>query len=271
MKKTFMVSKYLEVFRLSFKMQIVWRFDVAMTILATLGKILAAWILWQAIFQGRDLVKGFSFHAMLSYYIISSIISSINFSDQISGEISELIRNGRFSGHMVTPVNPLGFFGFMTAGETCFHLGFSLAVAILCALLFRINVILTGNVIQMAMAILMVILGLMFMSCYHYFIGILAFKFLDINFFLHVQGSIIAFVTGSMIPLSLLPDSLLFVLRLFPFTHVAYTPAMLLSGQIDLREGLFGLAVIAGWTLAMFAISQFSYIRLRVNHDGVGI
>ena len=42
--------KYLEVFRWSFKMQIVWRFDVAMTMLATVVRILTAWVLWGAIF-----------------------------------------------------------------------------------------------------------------------------------------------------------------------------------------------------------------------------
>jgi ABC-2 type transport system permease protein len=263
--------KYTEVFRLSFKMQIVWRFDVAMTMVGTVGRILAAWILWQAIFTGHAMIKNFSFEAMLSYYIVSSIIASIDFSHQISGEVSYLIRNGRFSGHMVMPMNPLVFFSSMTAGESAFHLGFSLLAALICAVFFRINITITASFAGIILALVMIPLGLAFMACYHFFVGILTFKFLEIDFFMHVQGSIIAFATGALVPLSLLPNGMLEVLRFLPFTHVAYTPAMLLCGQISAAEGFFSLAVIAAWTMAMLAIAQWAYRYLRVKYDGVGI
>ena len=265
------MKKYLEVFRMSFKMQIVWRFDVAMTMVATAGRILAAWILWQAIFSQNMMIKGFSLSAMLSYYLVSSILSSIDFSGQISGEVSELIKNGRFSGHMVTPINPLFFFGSMTTGETAFHIGFSFLTAVLCAILFGINIIFTQDIAAILLAILLIFFGLAFMACYHYTIGILTFKYPEIGFFMHIQGSIIAFATGFYVPLSLLPDNVLNIIRFLPFPHVVFTPTMLLCGQTDIAEGLFSLAMIAVWTLIMFAISQYTYKRLRVKYDGVGI
>jgi len=265
------MRKYVEVFRLSFKMQIVWRFDVAMTMVATVARIVAARVLWQAVFEGKELVSGFGMEAMLSYYVVCSIVSSIDFSHQISGEVSWLIRDGKFSGHMVAPMNPMGFFGSMTAGESAFHLGFSLFAAAACAAAFGMGVALTADIPRILLGAAMVPLGLAFMAGYHFWVGTLAFKFLDIDFFLHVQGAVIAFATGSMIPLSLLPQAALSVLRLLPFTHVAYTPAMLLTGQIDAREGLFGLGVISAWTAAMLLIAQRAYGRLREKYDGVGI
>ncbi|MCL2810379.1 MAG: ABC-2 family transporter protein [Clostridia bacterium] len=265
------MRKYLEVFRLSFKMQIVWRFDVAMTMVATVARIVAAWVLWQAIFAGKELVGGFTVGAMLSYYVVCSIVSSIDFSHKISGEVCWLIRDGRFSGHMVAPMNPLGFFGSMQAGESAFHLGFSLIAAAICAVAFGMRVALSADILQILLAAAMIPLGLAFMAGYHFWIGTLTFKFLDIDFFLHVQGNVIAFATGALIPLALLPQGLLQVLRLLPFTHVVYTPAMLLTGQMATGEGLFGLGVLAMWTAAMLAIAQRTYGRLRVKYDGVGI
>ena len=265
------MKKYIEVFRLSFKMQIVWRFDVAMTMAATFCRIIAAWILWQAIFSANMQIKGFSLAAMLSYYIISSILSSIDFSHQISGEVSELIQCGTFSGHMVTPMNPLFFFSSMTAGESVFHLGFSFLAAVICAFIFRINLVITPDALNIVLAVAIILTGLAFMACYHYTIGVLTFKFIDIDFFMYIQGNIIAFVTGALVPLSLLPDSVLFVLRFLPFTHVIYTPAMLLCGQISAGEGLSGLALISAWTIIMFFVAQYAYNSLRVKYDGVGI
>ena len=265
------MKKCLSVFGLSFKMQIVWRFDVIMTMVATVGRILAAWILWQAIFSGHTTVKGFSLRAMLSYYILSSILCSIDFSNQVSGEVSELIRSGRFSGHMVRPMNPLGFFGSIIAGESAFHLGFSILAALICAAVFRISINFNGDFARIALALAIIPIGLMFMACYHFFVGILTFKFLEIGFFMHIQGCIIAFVTGSLVPLSLLPGSVLAALRFFPFTHVVYTPVMLLCGQAGAAEGLFALANLSLWTTAMLAIAQYTYRHLRVKYDGVGI
>ena len=301
------MKKYAEVFRLSFKMQIVWRFDLVMTIVSTAARMVAAYVLWSAIFDGAGSVggagiadgagiaggagyaggagsasgagiasgartiNGFTFDAMLSYYIVSSIIGAIDFSNHISGEVSYLIRSGRFSGHMVTPMNPLGFFGSMTAGQTAFHFGFSLLSAVFCALVSRVAFSATGDIACLLLAALIVPLGLAFMAAYHYLIGVLTFKFLDIDFFLHVQGSIIAFAQGAMVPLSMLPRNVLAALKFLPFTHVIYTPAMLITGNADAGDGLFGLCVILFWAAAAAAVAQRAYSRLRVVYDGVGI
>lgn len=265
------MKKYLEVFRLSFKMQIVWRFDVAMTAAATAGRILAAWILWSAIFAGRQRVGGFTFEAMLSYYIVSSFLTSLDMSGQISGEISDLIRGGRFSGHMVVPIDPLAFFGAMTAGESAFHLGFSLAAALICMFACGIRLSVAAGAPQVFLAIAMTLLGLAFMACLQYLIGIAAFRFQNIDFLLHVQANIFAFATGALVPLSLLPHAALFALELLPFPYVAYLPAMLLTGQAGVAAGVRGLAVIAVWAAAAAVAGPLVYNRLRVRYDGVGI
>ena len=265
------MRKYLEVFQWSFKMQIVWRFDTAMAMVATIGRIVAAWILWSTVFADKELVGGFTFEGMLSYYIIGSFLASLDMSNQISGEISYLIKNGGFSKHMVIPMNPFGFFGYMIAGESAFRLGFCLISAAVCALLFQINIIIIPDIARLLIAGGIVLLGLLFMAGYHYFIGILAFKFVDIEFFLHVQGNIIAFATGALVPLSLLPNAVVDILRFLPFTHVLYTPAMLLTGQISVSEGLFGLVVLLAWVSVILYVGQTAYRKLRVRYEGVGI
>jgi ABC-2 type transport system permease protein len=265
------MRKYLEAFRLSFKTQLVWRFDVAAAMLATVARILAAYIVWRAVFGSRALVGGFTFEAMLSYYIVGALLSALDFSRQLSAGVSELIRAGRFSGYMVMPMNPFGLCASMAAGESAFRLGFSLLAAVLCALLFGVGITLAHDLALLALGAVMGLVGLLFMDAYQYFIGILAFRFLDINFFLYVQDAVIAFAVGSMVPLSLLPGQVLYILRFLPFTHVVYTPAMLLTGQLGWREGLFGLFVLSAWMLAMLVIGQRTYSRLRKKYDGVGI
>lgn len=264
------MRKYFEVFYLSFKMQIVWRFDVAMTMLATIGRIFAAVILWGAVFDGRDLVGGFTYHGMLSYYLLSSFLTSINMGSEISGEVSYLIREGGFSKHMVVPMNPLYFFSFMAAGESAFHLGFSLVAAAFCAIVFRIPLAIAADAPQVIAAVFMVILGLIFMICFHYLLGILSFKFLSIRAFMFIANHLIEFATGALVPLLLLPDGLIRGLRYLPFYYVTYLPSMLLIGRGG-GEAVSGLCILGGWTIAAFLLIRFSYDRLRTRYDGVGI
>jgi ABC-2 type transport system permease protein len=81
------MKKYMEVAKVLFKAQLAWRFDIAFNMLFTVTKILFAYILWGAVFGERMEVAGFTFDAMLSYYIISSFISQMEMSDGVSGEI----------------------------------------------------------------------------------------------------------------------------------------------------------------------------------------
>lgn len=63
--------KYIEVAKIHFKTQLVWRFDIVFNMLFTLTKILFAYILWGAVFRQKNIVAGFTFNSMLSYYTIS--------------------------------------------------------------------------------------------------------------------------------------------------------------------------------------------------------
>ena len=264
------MKKYVEVFRLSFKMQLVWRFDVAMTMLATLGRIVAAWILWRIVYGERALVAGLSLQVMLSYYIVSAFLTSLDMSNQISDELSHLIRSGGFSKHMVTPMNPFGFFSAMVAGESAFHLGFSCLAALICTLLLNIQIVLVTDAAALLSALIMVPLGLLCMMCFHYLVAMLAFRFISIGSFLHAANALVAFLTGVLVPLALLPEWMTTFMRLFPFYYVTYLPSMLLIGQRS-NEAAAGLLILSLWTLGLLAAGNLTYHRLRVRYDGVGI
>ena len=98
------MKKYLEIAKTLFKAQMVYRFDVVMTVICTLAKILFAVVLWGAVFDGHETVAGFTYGEMLSYYIIAAFLSQIEMSEGVSGEISGRIRDGTFSKYMVLPV-----------------------------------------------------------------------------------------------------------------------------------------------------------------------
>lgn len=110
------MRKYTETALIYFKAQLIWRADTVFNMLFTVTKIIFAYVLWDAIFEGKEMIAGFTFHSMLSYYIISSFLSQIEMSGGISREISSRIRTGTFSKYMVIPVNIEKYFLAMETG-----------------------------------------------------------------------------------------------------------------------------------------------------------
>lgn len=264
------MNKYLEISKITFKAQLAWRFDIAVNVVFTIAKILFAFILWKGIFDQRSMVAGFTFDSMLSYYIINSFLSQLDMSGEVSNELSTRIRSGTFSKYMVIPVNIQGYFMAQTAGASVFYLIFNLIAAIVWIFVFGINFTFTTDPRLMLAALLLVLLGLIFMIQLNYFLGLLTLKFQDIFLFLMIKSNIVAFIAGTLVPLALLPDFVLQIMRYFPFYYTSYLPSMLLIGRNGNEIG-FGLITLGAWVLLFTGINKITYQRLRVKYDGVGI
>jgi ABC-2 type transport system permease protein len=264
------MRKYFEIAKIMFKTQLAWRFDIAVNVIFTIIKIIFAYLIWSTIFADHTMVAGFTFHTMLSYYIINSFLSQLDMSDGVSGEISSRIRGGTFSKYMVIPVNIQGYFIAQTAGASVFYMTFNMIAAVVWIFIFRIKFTFTSNPLLLGSAVLMVLLGLLFMIQLNYFLGLLTLKFQDIYLFLMIKNNLILFITGTMIPLTLLPEPIVAVMRLFPFYYISYLPSMLFIGRNG-TEIVYGLILLPVWILFFILINKYTYRRLRVRYDGVGI
>ncbi|MDF2905814.1 MAG: multidrug family transporter permease [Herbinix sp.] len=264
------MNKYLEISKITFKAQLAWRFDIAVNVVFTIAKILFAFILWRGIFDQRSFVAGFTFDSMLSYYIINSFLSQLDMSDKVSEELSSRIRGGTFSKYMVIPVNIQGYFLAQTAGASVFYLVFNLIAAVVWIFIFGIRFTFTGNPWLILAAVVFVLLGLIFMIQLNYFLGLLTLRFQDIFLFLMIKNNLVAFIAGTLVPLALLPELVLQVMRYFPFYYTSYLPSMLLIGRNGEEIG-YGLITLTAWVLSFMVINKIAYERLRVRYDGVGI
>lgn len=264
------MRKYLEVAKLLFKAQLAWRADIAVNMLMTVIKILFASVVWGAIFGVRDTVGGFTLQSMLTYYVVSSFLSQLDLSDGICGQISQRIRDGTFSKYMVIPTRPLGHFMAQNFGAVGMYMIFNLIAAFLWVVIFRIEFTITRDPWVLLGAALMVVMGLVFMVQLNFCIGILAFKFQDVWLFRMIEGNLVALITGTMVPLALLPEGLVSAMRLFPFYYVTYLPSMLIIGR-GAGELIQGLVTLAAWMGVFAALCPLLYGRMRRRFDGVGI
>jgi ABC-2 type transport system permease protein len=207
---------------------------------------------------------------MLSYYIIHSFLTQLDMSDQISNEISTKIRAGSFSKYMVVPVNIQGYFMAQSAGAAVFYLIFNLLAAVIWIFVFGIKFTFTADPLIILSALFLALLGLIFMLQLNYFLGLLTLKFQNIDLFLMIKNNLLAFIAGTLIPLVLLPESVLRIMRYLPFYYVSYLPSMLFIGR-NREELSYGFLIMLLWILFFAVLNKITYERLRVKYDGVGI
>ncbi|WP_435308880.1 ABC transporter permease [Sebaldella termitidis] len=264
------IKKYCEVAKINFKGCIIWRFDILANLLLTVTKITFAYILWKAVFGENDVIGGFTFYSMLTYYVTGAFLSGADMSKKISTEICTRVISGTFSKYIIIPVNIQIYFMAQNFGRLIFYLLLNIISLFTWIFILQISFSFTNNMYYLGTAAVMALLGLIFMTEFQFFIGILSFKFLEISMFRIIVDNIMVFITGAAIPLSLLPEAVTAVMRIFPFYYIIYLPSMLAIGRNG-NEALSGLIIIFAWVLAFFIINNLLYKRLRVLFEGVGI
>lgn len=264
------MKKYVETAKIMFKTQMAYRFDIITSMIFTISKILLAYVLWGAIFGKQSVISGFTFNSMLSYYIISSFLSQLDHSSSVGWQIAGEIRNGSFSKYMIRPIGIFRYFTAQMVGVTGFLLSFNLIAAMIWVFIFRINFVISSNYQIIFAALSLTVMGLLFMIQINYFIGILAFKFLDTGIFMMIKDNIVQFVTGALIPITLLPPEIIRVMTFFPFYYISYLPSMLLLGRSQ-NEIIPGIVILTLWNIVLGIINSLTYKSLKSVYDGVGI
>ena len=264
------MRKYMEVAKITFKSQLAYSFDVILRVILSFARIFLAFILWSAVFKERGEIAGFSFSMMITYYIITSYLRRLDQSDSIVGQLGGEIREGHFTKYLVKPVKPLWYFIFLSYSKTAFMFGINIAATLAAALIFRSYFImpLTGASILGAAALNL--LGLNFMILLNYFVAILSFRFVDIWAFNMIKNHIIDFLNGTLLPLALLPAAMQGIMKLFPFYHIFYLPAMVYMGYRT-NELPAAFIILAVWNVIMLVVNIVTYKSLKSSYEGVGI
>ena len=264
------MRKYIEITKIYIKTQMVWRADTIFNMLFTISRVIFAVILWKMVFAGRDILAGFTYQTMLTYYIISVFLGQMEQSRDIGYQMNEQIRNGTFSKYMVLPVDMKSYFLAMQLGKMIYYLAFDLLAVIVWVFLFRIQFTITTDVKIVLFALGLTVMGFYFMIQINYYLGLLTLKYEDIGTFLMIKDNIMALITGAIIPLALFPEEVIMLMKIFPFYYVTYLPSMLLLGRCE-EEVLIGFVVLVCWCVIMHFLIQATWQSYRKKYDGVGV
>ncbi len=252
---------YLAILRVGVSAALMYRanflFTAGLTLLVGIG---VQSFLWTAVYSGQSSrsIAGIPFEQMLLYVVCATLSLSLTRSGRIERMVAEEIRLGELSRYLLKPVGHAGYAIAMAAAERMVTLPVVLGLAAVA--MSSILPVPLAKVAEMLLAALpLLLLGMLVNFLLGLGISYLAF-WMDEVWTLHVVKDIsLWFLSGQLLPLSLLPSTAAQISALLPFQHLAYTPAGIMAELIPVSAlpgllahallwcGLLSCAVAALW------------------------
>ncbi|MGC6769226.1 ABC transporter permease [Enterococcus sp. LJL128] len=261
------MKKYLEIFKIEWKHSLIYRSDVGLTAVLSIFSILLSYLLWQTIFNGRETFNGSTLAQMVTYYLFVNLMTPFTNTDGLLNTFAEEIRQGTYSKYLVRPISPLTY--FITASYAQALFPFLITGSVLLTVFFSLNQYFEPIQLQnLLLALPVLLLGSLLNILISYIISLAAFKLTAISFLSVLQSTIKTFLSGSLIPLSLILPAVL--IKWLPFSYTLYYPAALCLGKNEEPYSSV-LFVLILWIALLYCTARFLQHKVQHNFEGVGI
>lgn len=254
------LGKVIEISKMVIKVNLSYVAGFWGTILSSILQVVILYYIWNAIYAGNDVINGMEKGQMITYIILTRVLVTI-FSYGINLFISDLILNGDISIELLRPIDfQLSMFS-RRLGDFLIQ---SLAVGL--PLLF-ISILLFGFVAPQSISIgflfiISTFLAMVISFLVEYFAGLMTFYTTNGWGIQNLKIFIISFLSGSLVPLSFLPQKIKLIFDVLPFKNMAYTPAAIYLGIVRGQEAYMSIVMQIAWIIFLVVISRMSYNSL---------
>lgn len=261
------------VLSLELKKAFSYRLDFWITfVVGTAIDIGVSYFLWKAVFlaQNAQVMAGYSFHAIVFYYLFASFTMRITRGND-RGYISQEIYDGGLTRYLLYPVSFLGYkfvthFAQQLLGILQFLIAFAFLFGIM-GLPADQNISASSILAGLGTCLLAGLLHFMLTTC----LELVAF-WQDVIWNLMVMlRFIVMLLGGGMIPLAFFPAWGQKLVALTPFPALIAFPVKTFLGQITLAEWFSNIGTIGLWAAVFATIASIVWTRGVRQYSGVGI
>lgn len=266
------MAKYWHVVAIGIQNSLVYRVNFLVRAVFELIPLLSLLLLWRAIFEGAegDDVGGYRLSELITYYLVVNIVSALTAVTEDDWQIASDIRDGRISQFLLKPVDYLRYrLSLFVAGRLVYT-----AAALIPTALFLLSQreYLEGPASVTHLACFVASLGMtaMLQFLVSFTMALLAFWVLEVATFIFILFAFEYVAGGHLFPLDLLPPFWRELLNLTPFPYMLYFPVRVYLGKVEGSELWTGMAIQAGWLLAVYLLARWVWRRGLRHYSAVG-
>ncbi len=232
--------------------------------------------LWWAVYAGRKaagaspLIGGMSYEDMVVYNTLMYVARGFSSVPGTMSDVSKDIKDGLLNRYLIKPMN---YFGY----QVMYRLAHKLVFWYIALFTFPPIFFLMRHYFSHMPTLwewLAFVVSLFIAFCigiqFCLIIGTLAFWFLEISGFLFVVMMMEFFMSGQLIPLNILPQSLHGILFLSPFGYEGYWPCVILMGKVPPEQLLPVLGRGFLWMAVFYGICQVMWKMGLKRYSAVG-
>lgn len=259
-----------------------YRGDFMLGTLMRFLPIITQIFLWGAIFDAvassaddgagpGERLGGYNFPDMVAYFLLTMIARAFSSMPGLAAGIATQVRQGEIKKYLIQPVDLIGFL-FLT------RIAHKLAYYAIALIPFALVFFLARGFFTegfpppytFAAFIVSLLLGFMIGFFLEASIGMVSFWLLEVNSLLLIFMLFSFFLSGHMFPLTLLPDSIEWVVNLLPFKYLAYFPAAIFLDKVPEEDLLRELLIELGWVVFFIVTCRVMYNRGVRRYSGFG-
>lgn len=266
-----MFARYLSIIKIEWTRQLTYRLDFFGYRFANFLEICVQLIIWSALFQSADNIRGYTFKEMITYVVIGWLITFITHNYGYEEVVAREIKDGTLSNFLVKPFPYIKYISARVVGRS--WMAFLTGVIMQCFLMLVLKKFMLppDSWISFLIIMPMVVFGFISRFLFSVLVGLLAFWTTETNGMFVAYRIVQNFLSGGYFPLDLLPSAIARLFYLTPFIYIFFLPTQLYLGKISLMQGLVGLGVQIMWILFLGLVIYAVWKRGLRKYEGIGI
>ncbi|MFH1456432.1 MAG: ABC-2 family transporter protein [archaeon] len=246
-----------------------YRFDFFVHLLLAPISLIVYYFLWKSIFgySGEDVINGFTFTTMISYYVISLVVGYFTWSE-VDEWIEWDVRHGYLIRALIQPIKYMARSFYFELGVNLLTIIFQAIPVMIAAFIFLgLEFVSPLNFILFLVSVALASVLYFLIS---FMIGLSAFWLNKIDGLIRTKRPLIGFLSGSMIPLTFFPLGMQAVFDYLPFQYVRFVPIGIYLGMFEVNKIWFYLGMQLAWIIVIYLICELIWRQAFKKFSGVG-
>ncbi len=254
------MSRYFYIVRTQIIKSLTYEFNVYGNIIMQTIIMITSACFWKALYRDQGTVSGVDAESMLTYIIISSVLSVLLITN-VERRIEASVEKGTVATDLMKPISLFGVYFAEDIGNiTALVFQNMLPILLIGTLLIKAPAM--ADVRDLPLFIISVAVSFLINWLIAALFGMIAFTAVNISALIQVKKHLLRLLSGSIIPVWFFPDRVAAVLKALPFVYIYQLPLSIYIGKGARAEQIGQMKIQFIWLAILFALFCFAQNRV---------
>lgn len=263
------MSKYLEVFKISWQQGITYRLNFALWRVRSVIQLLLVYFIWWTIFQNQSQVFGYTQSTILTYVLLTAVLRAIVLSSRTT-DLMNQINEGAIVNFLVKPLGVIKYYFSRDVADKLLNISFLIVEIVLIIWILRPPIMFQSDPITILLFFIACLLAVILNFAVGFIISTLSFWVENSWGPLFLLMILLEGLGGGLFPIDILPTNVYNFLMLTPFPYLLYFPAKIYIGGLPTTQIISGFVVLTFWVIIFWIMMRILLRKGLRRYTAVG-